>query len=165
MTSDTRIPNIPDEPSGAWAPNDEWNQAPLEEALLYPVDKLSKDLRAAARTMGDDEARHLVDSYYLMQEDRKRAGGQQRALTESGEPHQVINWFMTQNGTLEKQIKTALDVYTADHLMGSWMREVHGIGPVISAGFLSNIYMGDWCRVCHGHKPEDCKRFQADKKR
>jgi hypothetical protein len=57
-----------------------------------------------------------------------------------------------------------LDVYTQGHIMGSWMRGIVGIGPVISAGLLAHIYMGVWCGICHGHNPEMCKRRQADKK-
>ena len=139
-------------------PNDLWR------SLLEPVTRLHKDMRLAAATLSPDQARYMVDQYYAMQEDRKRAGGQQRASREAGEPHSIIVWLSAQSGTLEKQIKAALDVYTETHLMGSWMREVHGIGPVLSAGLLAHIYMGEWCDVCHGHTPADCERRQRDKK-
>jgi len=137
-------------------PNDVWSSIPIQ--------RLSRDIRAAAATLSADEARYLVDAYYIMQEDRKRAGGQQRSLLASGEPHSVINWLFAQSGTLEKQIKSALDVYTDAHLMGSWMRQIYGIGPVLSAGLLAHIYMGEWCKVCHGHDLADHERRLADKK-
>jgi len=41
--------------------------------------------------------------------------------------------------TADNQLKRALDHYTATHEMGSWMRAVHGIGPIISAGMLAHI--------------------------
>ena len=41
---------------------------------LDPITRLTRDLRAAARTLSEDEARFLVDAYYAMQRDRIRAG-------------------------------------------------------------------------------------------
>ncbi len=106
---------------------------------LDPVQKLTKDLTTAARTLEDDEARFLVDYYYIAQEDRKRAGNQALALNNNAEPNSVLNWLHKQSETLENQIRRALDSYTQAHSMGSWMREIYGIGPVISAGLLANI--------------------------
>ena len=37
------------------------------EETLTPILKLSRDLKNAAVTLGDDEARFLVDAYYQMQ--------------------------------------------------------------------------------------------------
>ena len=106
---------------------------------LESVYKLGKDLRTAARTMSDDEARFLVDYYYIAQEDRKRSTNQVRALDQSQEPNGVINWLADQTGSLENEIKKALDSYTENHPMGAWMRQIYGIGPVISAGLLAHI--------------------------
>lgn len=106
---------------------------------LEPIARLTRDIRAAAATLGDDEARYLVDAYYIMQDDRKRAFAQARTLDEGAEPNQVINWLAAQSSALENQIKRALDAYTQAHAMGSWMREIVGIGPVISAGLLAHI--------------------------
>lgn len=106
---------------------------------LNPIARLSRDLRRGAATLGDTEARFLVDAYYIMQENRKRAAGQERALTASDEPHEIITWLKAQNEVMESQIKAALDVYTQAHMMGEWMRQVYGIGPVISAGLLAHI--------------------------
>jgi hypothetical protein len=130
-----------------------------------PVERLTRDLKTASVTLSDTEARFLVDGYYIMQEDRKRSKAQERALLEAEEPHTVISWFAEQSATMEKQLARALDVYTGAHIMGEWMRKVHGIGPILSAGILAQIYMGYWCRHCHGHDEEDCQRRQADKKR
>jgi hypothetical protein len=110
-----------------------------ETPILEPIARLSRDIRQAALTLGDDEARFLVDAYYLMQDDRKRTYAQERTLGNNAEPNQVISWLADQSATLENQIKSALDVYTKAHVMGSWMREVTGIGPVISAGLLAHI--------------------------
>lgn len=106
---------------------------------LEPVQRLSRDLRLAGRTLVDTEVRYLVDAYYIMQEDRKRAKMQRDTLQKSGEPNQIIDYLFNQSRILETQIKLALDVYTNSHMMGSWMRDVFGIGPVISAGMLAHI--------------------------
>jgi hypothetical protein len=114
-------------------------RAPETRSELEPVKRLGRDIRQAALTLGDEEARFLVDAYYIMQDDRKRAFAQQRTLGESNEPNLVIAWLADQSSTLETQIKSALDIYTKAHLMGSWMREIYGIGPVISAGLLAHL--------------------------
>lgn len=106
---------------------------------LEPIDRLSRDLASAAVTLSPDEARFLVDAYYMMQDDRKRAHNQIRALSESGEPHDVIQWLATQSSTLEKQIARALDKYSASQSIGQWAREVKGVGPVIAAGLMAHI--------------------------
>ena len=106
---------------------------------LEPLQKLTKDIKAAAVYLTDHEARFLVDYYYIAQEDRKRSTNQVRALDESKEPNAVVNWLATQAESLENQIKKTLDVYTDNHVMGSWMRQIVGIGPVISAGLLAHI--------------------------
>lgn len=112
----------------------------IHETLeLSPIQKLNKDLKAASIVLSDHEARFLVDAYYIFQEDRKRSYNQERSLTKSGEPNQVISWLAAQSADLEKQIQKALDSYTSSHLMGSWMREIVGIGPVIAAGLLAHI--------------------------
>lgn len=106
---------------------------------LEPLQKLTKDLKNAALTLTDHEARFLVDYYYIAQEDRKRSNNQVRSLDDSHEPNAVVNWLATQAETLEGQVKKALDVYTDNHIMGAWMRQIVGIGPVISAGLLAHI--------------------------
>lgn len=109
------------------------------DTTTVSVERLKRDIASAASTMSDDEARYLVDAYYIMQDDRQRARNQQRALLDSAEPNKVIEWLADQSETLEKQIKRALDKYTQAHRMGNWMRNVYGIGPVISAGLLAHI--------------------------
>ncbi len=114
-----------------------------------PIQKLSRDVRKAAVNLSDSEARYLVDYYYMAQEDRKRANNQVRALEEAEEPNQVVLWLAEQATAIEKEIKKVLDVYTDGHLMGSWMRETVGIGPVISAGFLAHINIAKAPTVGH----------------
>tara|TARA_Y100000296_G_scaffold31115_1_gene36130 strand:+ start:694 stop:1506 length:813 start_codon:yes stop_codon:yes gene_type:complete len=111
------------------------------EMNMEPVITLSRDIAAASATLGRDEARFLVDAYYQMQENRIRAQGQIRAMSESGEPHQVLAWLFEQNQTLENQIKRALAKYIEAHEMGPWLLATKGIGPVIAAGLVAHIDM------------------------
>ena len=114
-------------------------------AELIPITRMSRDIRAAATTLYDHEARFLVDAYYQMQEDRIRSSHRalrmQQPLTETErvEPNEVIAWLATQSGTLETQIKGALDRYTLSKPIGAWLRSIKGIGPVIAAGYMANV--------------------------
>lgn len=127
-----------------------------DPGLLTPVQRLSRDLANAARTMSDAEARFLVDAYYSMQDQRIRSDGQIRSISknpvdtgeldpETGEPvkavepHDVLKWLSVQSETLEGQIKRALEKYVGAHVMGDWLFGVYGIGPVIAAGLLAHI--------------------------
>jgi len=106
---------------------------------LDPITRLSRDLKTAAITLSPNEARYLVDAYYAIQEYRKAASNQVRALNESGEPHEVLAWLFEQNRIMEAQIKRALDAWTDGDPVGQWAKGICGIGPVISAGLLAHI--------------------------
>lgn len=110
---------------------------------LDPITKLTKDLREASVQLGADEARFLVDAYYIMQEDRKRSYNQERSLIKDAEPHEIISWFASQNKSLEKQIAMTLDLYSASKPEGVWARRQCGIGPIISAGLIANVSLLD----------------------
>ena len=99
--------------------------------------KLNKDLRALVESMTVDEARFLVDSYHITQEQRMRLAAQIRSAKE--EPHDVLEWSMKNSATLETQIKTALRYFAESRHMGRWAMEVRGIGPVIASGLIAHI--------------------------
>lgn len=104
---------------------------------INPIQRLTRDLKKASETLSDREARYLVDAYYTIQGYRKRAGQQVEAMMQ--EPHTVLNWLFKQNETLEAQIKRALDAYSDAHPVGSWLKSIYGIGPVIASGLLAHI--------------------------
>lgn len=101
---------------------------------LTPFQKMSRDMRAASQDMTINQARFLVDMYYMMQEQRKRSGNQVKALAKSEEPHAILHWFGDQFDGLEGQIRGALDRWTDSQPVGQWLKSVTGIGPVIAAG-------------------------------
>lgn len=113
--------------------------ARVPDEFLQSMSRLSRDLRNASVTLSDREARFLVDAYYQMQKDRIRADHQTRTLVANDEPHDVVVWLADQRETLEKQIARALDGYSAGSVVGRWCRSQVGIGPIITAGLLSNI--------------------------
>lgn len=109
----------------------------MEAVAALPA--LSRDLRKSASTLGVDEARFLVDSYYIIQEDRKRSDAQQKALEKSGEPKELITHFFGHFRETERQIKSVLDAYSKSQPLGAAVRRITGIGPVIGAGLLAHI--------------------------
>jgi len=98
---------------------------------------LHLDLQAASN-MTKDEARFLVDAYYILQEDRKRAGNQIFAMGDN-EPTAVLRGLFDVYSEAEKTIKIAMDVYSDNDDVGLWAKSILGIGPIISAGLLANI--------------------------
>ena len=55
----------------------------LGELNLDPLTRLSRDLRNAGTTLGDETARFLVDYYYTMQDARTNANNVARAAREA----------------------------------------------------------------------------------
>lgn len=112
-----------------------------EEGLPALKKLLVGDLRKAAQELGNDEVRHLVDTYYAIQDYRKAANNQVLALKRSDEPHQVISWSRDVMEGIEVTIRKTLDYYTAREAtgMGEWARDIMGIGPVLAAGLLAHI--------------------------
>lgn len=106
---------------------------------IESIARLNKDLKAASGLLTNVEARYLVDTYYSIQEYRKRTDNQIRQMWESGEPHQLSTWLAENIRCFENQIRRALDAYSDAQPIGRRMRTVVGVGPVIAAGFLAHI--------------------------
>ena len=123
---------------------------------IVALQRLNRDIKAAAKTMSTQEARYLVDLYYQMQDNRIRAAAQIRAMTagETVEPHQTLAWVMSQGETLETSIKNALGVFAASRKPGAWAQSICGIGPVISAGLLAHIDVKRCGCPVYAKKPE-----------
>lgn len=103
------------------------------------VQRLSRDLATAAARLSENEARFLVDYYYICQDDRMRFLGQVRAMTQSQESTMVLDWLGAQAEVMEGQVKRALDKYTDAHPIGTWIKSLYGFGPVLAAGIIAHI--------------------------
>lgn len=101
------------------------------------IEKLTRDLKDAARSLSIDEARYLVDLYYQTQEQRKAADNQVRSMAD--EPHSTLLHFAGQFRTIEGQIQRALTAWQRDDPVAQWAQSIPGIGPVLSAGLLAHI--------------------------
>lgn len=106
---------------------------------IEPIARISRDIRQAASTLSDTEARYLVDTYYQVQDFRIASAAQVRSLTDVGEPNAFVGWTQTTMEYIELQIRGALDRYTDQHPVGVWSKSIVGIGPVIAAGLLAHI--------------------------
>ena len=104
---------------------------------LEVMERIGRDIRKAAVTMGAKQARHLVDAYYQMQDNRKRAASQELSMED--EPHAVVSWLKAQALSLENSVKSALGAYAKASELGVWAMSINGIGPVIAAGLLAHI--------------------------
>ncbi len=103
------------------------------------VERLSKDVKEAVKVLSEREARYLVDTYYQMQENRKRSANQTRAAEADAEPHKAIQFMVSQNTALENRVKQMLEIWSGEQKLGQWARSNVGIGPVIAAGLLAHI--------------------------
>lgn len=108
-------------------------------SMIDPISRLHKDVLAASALLGRREARYLVDAYYTIQDYRKAASSQERALAAGDEPHAIITWLAAQMCALETQVKRVLGKWAETHPVGRWSMSICGIGPVISAGLLAHI--------------------------
>ena len=108
---------------------------------LEALNKLKRDIKNAGTTLSKEEARYLVDLYYQMQEYRKASDNQVRQLQkeDTKEPHETLAFFANNFRTLERNIKSVLQVYAESKPIGQWMLSICGIGPVISAGLMANV--------------------------
>jgi hypothetical protein len=106
---------------------------------LEPLAKLARDTRNAARSLGRDEGRYLVDLYYQMQEHRIALRGQERAQQETGEPIETVSHFASQIEALERQAKSVLEAWTDESTVSAWAKSQIGIGGVLAAGLEAHI--------------------------
>lgn len=111
--------------------------------------RLSKDMKELASALPGRQARYIVQNYYRAQKHRIVFNNQAKKIKD--EPKEVIEFLLKQSKVLEGQMKAVLDQYSAAHPVGRWMRSITGIGPVLSAGFLSELVMRDNIPETAGH--------------
>lgn len=121
--------------------------ATVDNALVEEwafLQRLSKDLKQAARLLGRRQVRYLVDAYYQIQHYRIAMAAQVRASGEDTEPHVLLQWLFSQMEGMENNIKRALDEFSSEYRVGLWCKAVTGIGPVIASGLMARLEMEPW---------------------
>lgn len=139
-----------------------------KDFTIESVKRLTKDQRVAFQSLGEQEARFLVDQYYTVQDNRIATSAQIRSMTKEGEPVHVLSLTRDNYEQLEKNAKIGLQVYADNHPVGRWLLAQHGIGPVIAAGLLSHLDIRKAPTYGHfwsfaGMNPE--KKWEKGKKR
>ena len=110
-----------------------------EDAIEIPAKRLRADLKLAAQSLTPKEARYLVDTYYQMQENRKRAENQKRALAGAGEPSLAVSFLKKEAERLEGEAKYMLGEFADSQPIGIWAQTITGSGRIISAGLVAHI--------------------------
>lgn len=114
----------------------------VDDSVYTPatIAKLHKDLRNAAATqLSQEEARYAVDMYYAIQQYRIWSSNRVRALEKADKPVLLFSHLFSSVNTLEDEIKKWMLAYAASSETGRWALSICGIGPVLAAGFLSNL--------------------------
>jgi hypothetical protein len=103
--------------------------------------RMSKEQILSAAGLSNAAARFLVSDYYNSQDARKRCDMQLRHLGDeaAGELQALLQWTADANAVMENQIQRALAKYAESSPIGQWMLDIHGVGPVLSAGFLAHL--------------------------
>jgi hypothetical protein len=110
-----------------------------EETLPSVVDRLSRDLRASGRTLGDSEARYIVDLYYRIQKLRIATGNQESAAERRNEPHALVSWVEDQMRRVEESLVIPMRNYAESTERGRWALSVRGIGPILAGACVAYI--------------------------
>jgi transposase len=107
--------------------------------VIDEIEQLTDQVRHQASSMGAQEVRYLVDTYYQMQDRRKASANQERALNEANEPIALTDFFVALDSFSERKIKQMLQAYAEGKQDATWAMSIRGIGPVLAAGLAAHI--------------------------
>jgi len=85
------------------------------------------------------ETRFIVSSYYGIQKARLQVNNRYKALEKSGESISMLSFILAGLTATENNIQKILTAFSANNGIGNWAESIPGIGPVISAGLMSEI--------------------------
>jgi hypothetical protein len=107
-----------------------------KDFTIESVKRLTKDQRIAFQSLGEQEARFLVDQYYTVQDNRIATSAQIRSMTKEGEPVHVLSLTRDNYEQLEKNAKVGLQVYADNHPVGRWLCWLNTVlGRLLLRGF------------------------------
>jgi hypothetical protein len=114
----------------------------MKDFRFLPARELKQLLQidlADISTLPQQQARYLVNHYYILQKARVRSKNQVKALRKVREPHRLISEVAHQSRYLELNLKAIMLAYAATSRPGRWMMSIRGIGAVLSASLLAYI--------------------------
>jgi hypothetical protein len=137
--------------------------------------RFNADLKRAASLISIDETNFLIGSYYQLQDFRIATANQVRSLELDGEPNELIRYVGESIGAIENQVKTVMGEFAKQYAIGAWLQSITGIGPVLSAAFLTTFSVlhrrtsGAWYQFAGIHPDVSWKKgekrpFNADAK-
>lgn len=107
--------------------------------LVEKLEGLNAEVREAATRLTPREARYLVDTFYQIQENRKRAANQERAVLDTEESTELLTWLKRNETALEQNIRLLLQGYAQANVSSDWAMNIPGIGPILAAGLKAHI--------------------------
>jgi hypothetical protein len=103
------------------------------------IPRASKEQVLRAADLKAAEVRFVVANYYWSQEARKRADMQLRHIGDKETQEGILSYWGDSMSGLEQDMEKQLASFCDGHPVGRWLRSIHGIGPVISAGLLGYV--------------------------
>ena len=102
---------------------------------------LPRALRQSAKDMPREEVRAMVDQYYVQQRQRIAGEGRLRAFVQGkDEGPTVTSWLIDRFRVGEDAAKSAITAWAkAQGDPTAWALSQYGIGPILAAGFASQI--------------------------
>ncbi len=97
------------------------------------------DAKLAAKTMGSLEASYLVGMYQYFLNQRIAVQNRLRSLPD--EPSNALMYMKQQMEEGEKDCRVLLECYTDNHPIASVIKQIKGIGSIISAGYVAHVDM------------------------
>jgi hypothetical protein len=98
-----------------------------------------EDAKKAAAILGDREAIYLVNLFNFLLETRVGICARLKTIIET--PNKALTFLLDEIAEREKNARIILDIFTDNHPVGNVLKQIKGIGPVISAGFVAHVDM------------------------
>ena len=89
--------------------------------------------------MSREETRFIVSSYYGIQKSRLQVNNRHTALNKSGDSTSMLSFILDGMKATEHNMQKMLAAFSVENGIGRWSESIPGIGPVISAGLISEI--------------------------
>jgi hypothetical protein len=98
-----------------------------------------KDVRGMVQPTNPHTVKELVKAYYRIQDVRIAIAAQSRELAKSGDSNELTDHIANNMKYMELALIDPFTRFSNTYVPGRWAISQFGIGPVITAGLLSNI--------------------------